>query len=305
MDFIGGLREKTLGEVASTLATEGIGVGAGFIGASTIGRRIEDYMMGAVVIAPTSSLTDKVKGWAYNNVPKVLAWYLLRNYATVAPGEPLTSGKEILVDAKKAIAGSVAFDTILRLVNSGVPVHDPSGYKLLGGQGAEANKTLAPAPSPAPAQANLQADVQKLIQENSALRTELNKALQRLASTPAPAPAPVMQAPVMQAPVPVAQPVRVQAPVPVAQPVRVQAPPVQAPAPAPVQAQAPPVVRYQPVAAPAAPVRAQQPEVPAYYPEIRERKYGFMETPPAVAERERRYGFATNEGEIASMFGMK
>lgn len=289
MDFIGGLREKTLGEVASTLATEGIGVGAGFIGASTIGRRIEDYMMGAVVITPTSSLTDKVKGWAYNNVPKVLAWYLLRNYATVAPGEPLTSGKEILVDAKKAIAGSVAFDTILRLVNSGVPVHDPSGYKLLGGQGAEANKTLAPAPSPAPAQANLQADVQKLIQENSALRTELNKALQRLASTPAPAPAPIMQAPV-----------------PVAQPVRVQAPPVQAPAP--VQAQAPPVVRYQPVAqaAPvAAPVRAQQPEAPAYYPEIRERKYGFMDAPPAVAERERRYGFATNEGEIASMFGMK
>jgi len=275
MDFIGGLREKTLGEVASTLATEGIGVGAGFIGASTIGRRIEDYLLGATVITPVSSLTDKVKGWAYNNVPKVLIWYLLRNYAAVSPGEPMTTGKEILVDAKKAIAGSVAFDTILRLVNSGVPVHDPSGYKLLGGQDTGANKTLAPAPSPAPAQANLQADVQKLIQENSALRTELNKALQRLASVPAPAaPAPAMQA--------------------------------QVPAPARVQAQptqAPPVVRYQPV--PTAPVRTQQPEMPAYYPEIRERKYGFMETPPAVAERERRYGFATNEGEIASMFGMK
>ncbi len=278
MDFIGGLREKTLGEVASTLATEGIGVGAGFIGASTIGRRIEDYLMGTTIIIPASSITDKVKGWAYNNVPKVLIWYLLRNYASVAPGEPMTTGKEILVDAKKAIAGSVAFDTILRLVNSGVPVHDPSGYKLLGGQNTGANKTLAPAPAPAPAQANLQADVQKLIQENSALRTELNKALQRLASTPAPAPF-------------------VQTPAP--------APFVQTP-PAPY-VQTPPVVRYQPVApvAQAIPVRAQQPEIPAYYPEIRERKYGFMETPPGVAERERRYGFATNEGEIASMFGMR
>lgn len=272
MDFIGGLREKTLGEVASTLATEGIGVGAGFIGASTVGRRIEDYLMGATPVIPTSSLTDKVKGWAYNNVPKILGWYLLRNYASVAPGEPMTSGKEILVDAKKAIAGSVAFDTILRLVNSGVPVHDPSSYKLLGGQDTGANKTLAPAPSPAPAQANLQTDIQKLIQENSALRTELNKALQRLASAPAP---------VVQAQTPVAQ-----VPMPVAQ--------------------APPVVRYQPVApTQPAPVRVQQPEMPAYYPEIRERKYGFMETPPAVAERERKYGFATNEGDIASMFGMK
>lgn len=271
MDFIGGLREKTLGEVASTLATEGIGVGAGFIGASTIGRRIEDYLMGTTVIAPTSSITDKVKGWAYNNVPKVLIWYLLRNYASVTPGEPMTTGKEILVDAKKAIAGSVAFDTILRLVNSGVPVHDPSGYKLLGGQDTGANKALAPAPSPAPAQANLQADVQKLIQENSALRTELNKALQRLASAP------------------VGTPTTYVPPAPI----------VAQPAPA-----APPVVRYQPAAPPAAPVRMQE-EIPAYYPEIRERKYGFMETPPAVAERERRYGFATNEGEIASMFGMR
>lgn len=271
MDFIGGLREKTLGEVASTLATEGIGVGAGFIGASTVGRRIEDWLMAAPVVA-TSTMTEKVKGWAYNNAPKILVWYLLRNYASVTPGEVPTSGKEILVDAKKAIAGSVAFDTILRLVNSGVPVHDPSSYKLLGGQDTGANKALAPAQSPAPAQANLQADVQKLIQENSALRTELNKALQRLASPPAGPVAHVQYAPI------VAQPVQA--------------------------APTPPVVRYQPVAQPAAPVRTQEAEIPAYYPEIRERKYGFMQ-PPAVAERERKYGFATNEGDIASMFGMK
>lgn len=261
MDFIGGLREQTLGEVASTLATEGLGVGVGFIGAGTVGRRIEDWLLGTTVIAPTSSMTDKVKGWAYNNVPKALIWYLLRHYVEVTPGETLTASKEIAVDAKKAIAGSIAFDTLLRLVNSGVPVHDPSSYKLLGGKGIEVDRALAPAP----AQADLQTDIQKLIQENSALRAELNKALQRLASTPAQVP----------------------------------------------MAPTPPVVRYQPVQAqtqPVIPVSApvrQVVEMPAYYPEIRERKYGFMEGPPGIAERERRYGFATNEGEIASMFGMR
>lgn len=172
MDFVGGLREKTLGEVASTLATEGIGVGVGFIGASTIGRRIEDYFM-KIPLTPTSSLTEKAKGWAFNNVPKVIVWYILRGRAVE---RPTTSGEEIVTDAKKAIAGSVAFDTVLRLANGGVPVHDPSSWKLLGGQGevatAQGNTQ------------NLQEDVRKLNQENSALRGELNKALQKLASIP-------------------------------------------------------------------------------------------------------------------------
>ena len=329
-----GLREKTLGEVANTLVSEGVGVGAGFIGASTIGRRVEDYML---TTAQSSELADPItpaswmtilKGWSYNNVPKLAIWYVIRKYV---PETPETRTQEMMMDAKKAIAGSVVFDTLLRTTNHGKPVHDPSGYKLLGGKGEPIRTAAAP-----------QADTQRLIQENSALRTELNKALQRLAA-PAPAPQPIyVQAPQpvqMQAPQPVQvqapQAVHVAAPQPV-QPVQVQvqAPPARAPAP---------VVRYQPAPAPARPapvvrveqqaqqpaqerqqkfafmptqsappvVRVEQQQLAPQAPAVseRQRKFAFMPTynaPPAVHERERKYGFAgkNSEKEIAAMFGM-
>jgi len=320
-----GLREKTLGEVANTLVAEGVGVGAGFIGASTIGRRVEDYMLGAPV--DTGSWTSILKGWSYNNVPKLAIWYMIRKYV---PETPETRTQEMMMDAKKAIAGSVVFDTLLRASNHGAPVHDPSGYKLLGGKG-EPIRTAAPP----------QADTQRLIQENSALRTELNKALQRLAA-PAPAPQPIY----VQAPAP--QPVQVQAPqaVHVAAPqpvqpvqVQVQAPPVQVQVQAPPARAPAPVVRYQPAPAPARPapvvrveqqaqpaqerqqkfafmpaqsappvVRVEQQQLAPQAPAVseRQRKFAFMPTPPAVQERQRKYGFAgkNSEKEIAAMFGM-
>jgi regulator of replication initiation timing len=194
-----GLRERTLGEVANTLVAEGVGVGAGFIGASTIGVRIEDYMIPRFTAA--APLMTKVKGWAYNNVPKLAIWYMIRKYV---PETPETRTQEMLADAKKAIAGSIVFDSLLRATNHGVPLHDPSGYKLLGGKGEEIRTAAAP-----------QADTQRLIQENSALRTELNKALQRLAApTPTPAQQPIyVQSPAPQA-VHVAAPQPVQAAVP-------------------------------------------------------------------------------------------
>jgi hypothetical protein len=320
-----GLRERTLGEVANTLVSEGVGVGAGFIGASTIGRRIEDYMQPTL---DANSWTSIIKGWSYNNVPKLAIWYVIRKYV---PETPETRTQEMMMDAKKAIAGSVVFDTLLRASNHGVPVHDPSGYKLLGGKGEPIRTAAAP-----------QADTQRLIQENSALRTELNKALQRLA---APAPQPVyVQAPQptqVQAP----QAVHVAAPQPV-QPVQVQvqAPPVQVQVQAPPARAPAPVVRYQPAPAPIrtqAPVvrvEQQQPARPAterqqkfafmptqneapvvrveqqlgpQAPAVseRQRQFAFMPTynaPPAVHERERKYGFAgkNSEKEIAAMFGM-
>lgn len=287
-----GLRERTLGEVANTLVAEGVGVGAGFIGASTIGRRIEDYMLPTGVDG--TSWSSIFKGWTYNNVPKLAIWYVIRKYI---PESPETRTQEMLVDAKKAIAGSVVFDTLLRTTNHGLPVHDPSSYKLLGGKGEPIRTAAAP-----------QADVQRLIQENSALRTELNKALQRLAA-PAPAPQPVY----VQTPAPAPQPVQVRTSAPQVT-VHAQAPaaPVVNVAPAP----ATPVVRYQPAPAPA-PVRTQAPPVvrveqqqpvPPAVSE-RERRFAFMPTyhaPPAVKEREQKYGFAGKSGEkeIAAMFGM-
>jgi regulator of replication initiation timing len=313
-----GLRERTLGEVSNTLIAEGVGVGAGFIGASTIGRRVEDYMLPAGVDG--ANWTSILKGWAYNNAPKLAIWYAIRKYV---PETPETRTQEMLMDAKKAIAGSVVFDTLLRTTNHGVPVHDPSGYKLLGGKGEPIRTAAAP-----------QADTQRLIQENSALRTELNKALQRLAA-PAPAQQPVYVQSQAPQPVHVAAPVQTMSPqvtalqadvqrliqensairselsnstqriiaaaqapqqvhvaAPVPQPVQVQVAAPQPVQPVQVQVQAPPartapapVVRYQPAPAPARAPPVVRVEQQAPTPTERQRKFAFMPTqnaPPVV-----------------------
>jgi len=303
------LREKTLGEVGTSLVAEGAGVTAGFIGAAIVGRQIQNRVKSDDSIV---SGTDKIMAWSANNLPKVAMWYLLRKYATVEPGEALTPMKEATVDAKKAISGSIIYDTIIRLANGG---RNPGDVKLWGYQ------VMSPEPQKS-VQSSSSADIQRLIQENSALRAELNKALQRLATPPLPAPAPVAQPtpqvaappPVQTAPMVQARPPHIvqQAPPPVIryQPVT---PPVvsytPAPQPAPVQRAAAPIVQVEqrPPMVRAEEVSAQPQGSPAI--SDRERKYGFMQfeqTPPEIQERERKFGFMKSGGEkeIASMFGM-
>lgn len=272
------LRERTLGEVGTTLATEGVGVAGGLIGAGFVGRQIENIIMGKDTagvqkyVMETDTWGTKFKAWAANNLPKLGIWYLLRGYAKVEPGEVITPGKEITVDAKKAFAGSVVFDTLIRVLSRGAM---PLGgkVKLFGIDilGEESDRPAA-----------LQTDIQRLIQENSALRTELNKALQKIAS----APALPQQTYAQISPVVRYQPV---APAPV------QAAPVPSPV-TKVEEVIPPTYTY-----------AQPPPVVE-----RERRYGFMQyetTPPIVQERQRKYGFAAGstgneEKSVASMFGM-
>lgn len=289
------LREKTLGEVSTALVTEGAGVAGGFVGAAFIGRQVQNLIMPDANIA--GSITNSVMAWAGNNVPKLAIWYLTRGYA-LEPGETVTPTKEVISDARKAFAGSVVFDTLMRLANSGA---NPAQATIMGWQ------VLGSGPS-AEMQKSAQADVQRLIQENSALRTELNKALQRLATQPV--------APPAQPPIVHQQPVIQQtAPAPV-----VNVHPV-APAPAPVpvvnvQPQAPPpVVRYTPVT----PYGTQQPAMPYSVPPygtpippysysasqaqrpvvqvqqrppiVRAEEIVAQPTPPAVQERERRFAF--------------
>ena len=296
------LSEKTLGEVGTSLATQGAGVAGGFVGAAFIGRQIQNFVMPDANIA--GSITNAATAWAGNNVPKLLIWYFTRKYA-VEPGETASPTGEMVSDARKALAGSVVFDTLMRLTNGG---SNPASAKIYDWQ------VMGSGPSPE-IQKSQQADVQRLIQENSALRTELNKALQRLATQPI-APAPQM----------VQQPVQQQ---------MVQQPMVQPAAPAPtifVQP-APPVVRYTPVmpygvppygnpippySASQAPrpivnveqrpqmVRAEeivsQPTPPAV--QERQRRFGSMQ-PPHVQERQRKYSFMSGEEQnIASAFGM-
>jgi len=265
------MREKTLGEVGTALASEGLGVTGGFLAAGIVGRQIQDRIKKDAAIVTT---TDKIMAWTANNIPKLGMWYLLKKYAPVEPGEVLTPVKEATVDAKKAVAGSIIVDTLIRLSNGGKNTGTISifGYEVMTGN-PDSQKS-----------ASSQADTQRLIQENSALRAELNKALQRLAQPPLQAPAPAQQ----------------------------QAAPV-----AQVVQQAPPVIRYQPVtppvvphtpAAPAPVHRAEMSEEMASQPipQERQKRYGFMNYEQApVQERQARYGFMKGEEkDIASMFGM-
>ncbi len=297
------LRERTLGEVGTSLVSEGAGVTGGFLLAGFVGRQIQDRVKSDTAVTADPTATNKIMAWTANNVPKLALWYLLRKY-TPEPGEALTPMKEATVDAKKAVAGSIIFDTLVRLSKGGVnPAEiDLFGYRLL--SGSEPQKSSV--------QTSSQADIQRLIQENSALRAELNKALQRLAQPPTPAPAPQVAAPppVHTAPVQAPPQVVQQAPPPVIryQPVT---PPVvsytPAPQPAPVYRAAAPIVQVEqrpPM------VRAEEVSAQPVPPAVseRERKYGFMnfeQAPPAVQERQSKYGFMKGgEKDIASMFGM-
>lgn len=340
------LREITLGEAATSLITSGAGTAAGFVGAGFIGRQIQNMVKPDPeedgVIVAHASITDAMMAWGSNNLPKLAIWYLARGYA-LGPGEAVTPTKEAVSDARKAFAGSIVFDTLMRLLNGG---SNPASAKLFGWQ------VLSQEQSPK-IQKSAQADVQRLIQENSALRAELNKALQRLAVPPTPvhvtAPAPAAQiqpvAPTVQvAPVPVQTTATRAAPIVRAAPATAQQPPVvrytpvtpyaeqgpvvqvqpmatQRPAvrmqpmatqrPAvhiqPMATQRPPVVRATPMAARPAPTPVAIQPVPPAVAE-RERRYGFMQqgtTPPEVQERERKFGFmAGGEKDVATMFGM-
>lgn len=327
------LRERTLGEVGTSLVAEGAGVTGGFLLAGFVGRQIQDRVKSDAAVTASPTATNKIMAWTANNVPKLAVWYLLKKYAVVEPGETLTPMKEATVDAKKAVAGSIIFDTLVRLSKGGInPAEiDLFGYRLLSGS-SEPQKSV---------QSSSQADIQRLIQENSALRAELNKALQRLAQPPLPAPAPPV-APQVAMP-----PVQMVAPQMVAPPPVQMAPVVQAQPPQVFQQAPPPVIRYQPAppvisytpvqqpapvgaAAPIVQVEQRPPRVRAeeitpvpYSPgqpfapyaaqpappavQERERKYGFMDsvTPPVVQERQKKYGFmAGEEKDIAAMFGM-
>lgn len=251
------LRETTLSEVGEALVTEGGGVAGGFVGAAFLGRQIQNAVMPDANIA--GNITNAAIAWASNNVPKLAAWYLTRGYA-IAPGETATPIREAVSDARKAFAGSVVFDTLMRLANSGSNPASATimGWQVLGsGSGEDTSKNVQSA----------QADIQRLIQENSALRTELNKALQRLASPPIPVGGGYAQ-----------------------------------PA-APVQVNVAPVQPYAAQYAESAPPGYAVPPTEQYVRQ-RQRKYGFA-ADQVPAQRQKKYGFMGEDAkEIGAMFGM-
>lgn len=151
-------RERGLRQLSEEIGTEGIGIGGGFIVGGVIGRQVENMLL-KTPVTDISPVKDKLVAWFANNGAKAALYSFARRYDA-------KSG--ITREATKALAGSIVYDTILRIANHGYNPADVSlaGYRILGSQSMGGAK------------------VQQLFQENTLLRTELNKALQKLASIP-------------------------------------------------------------------------------------------------------------------------
>lgn len=153
---------RTLGEVGHALSTEGLGVALGFLGAGFIGRQAQKYLKTDAEVTAAPTAQNYAMAWGGNNIPKIAGWYLLKKY---------DARTEMTEDIKKAFMGSVVFDTVMRVMNKGTNPASASigGFDVLGGPGSIMT-------------AGGNVNVQKLIQENTALRAELNKALSGRAS---------------------------------------------------------------------------------------------------------------------------
>jgi hypothetical protein len=144
---------RNLESTVKDTISEGVPVTAGLIGSSAIGLYVESYVNKNMPVTPDSSLVAKVTSAVANNLPKLLIY---QGVSTIDKG---ATGRSI----KSGILASVAFDSILRIASRGVnPLNvNFGGYRILD-QGTN----------------------QKIIQENSLLRTELNKALQKMSYLP-------------------------------------------------------------------------------------------------------------------------
>lgn len=166
------LSRKTLGEVGTSITTEGGGVAAGFVGAGFIGRQVQKVVKTDADVTANPTWMNYALAWGGNNLPKALIWYFTRGYA-IAPGEAATPIKEAISDARKAFAGSIVFDTLMRLMNKGInPASAYIGtFEVLGSSEGVPGRSGTGTPG---------TDVQRVLQENFALRTENNKLAQTL-----------------------------------------------------------------------------------------------------------------------------
>lgn len=146
-------RDRGIMDITKEIANEGLGIGGGFIAGGLVGRQVENLIV-PTPVGPSSTLGQKLLAWAANNGSKAALYVIAKSY---------DGHTDMTKKATEAIAGSIVFDTIMRLANNG---YNPAsatigGYQVM--EGLDPKK------------------VQSLIQENSVLRTELNKALQQLA----------------------------------------------------------------------------------------------------------------------------
>lgn len=156
-----GLGEMFRFEKLKEVASEVVPAVGGFTLAGVAGRQVQNYFKPDAAVV---GLTDGLIAWGANNGPKLIAWLLLRSRAV--PGSALET-------ANLGIVTSIGFDTLMRLLNSG---KNPATATIMNWQVLGESQGR-----PGIAGAGATGDIQNLIQENGAIRAELNKALQRLA----------------------------------------------------------------------------------------------------------------------------
>lgn len=156
MDF--GIKSMSVGDAVTTVATEGGAVIGGLLGAGFVGKQVENIVKPGVL--PTSPMLDKALSYLGNNGTKILLYLMLRGKSVGGYGK----------DIGKGVLGSVVLDTLMRSGNNFAP---GTTFKLFGYDIMSADGVQTP---------QMQANLQKVLQENSALRQQLNGALQKLAS---------------------------------------------------------------------------------------------------------------------------
>ena len=166
MDF--GNASKKVGDAVTTGLIEGGGVVVGLIGAGIAGKQLEVLVKPNVTTV--SPVMDKLLAWGSNNATKVALHWAIGKFA---PKSGFVG--EVLHEAQKGAVASVALDSIVRLGNHGAPGTGLMiyGHNVMG----DINKTASTQEI-----SQLQANFQKVVQDNSTLRTQLNQAMGKLAS---------------------------------------------------------------------------------------------------------------------------
>lgn len=259
---------KRSGEAITTALVEGGGVALGLVASGTIGKMVEKTVKKGVT--KDSKTMDKIVAYFSNNLPKVGLYVILKKIGPIDPQSPGNMTELMLVDAKKATIASVALDSLIRIGNRGAPGNLKVFNLDILGEDKIVNVT----------DPGIQDNIQKLIQENSTLRSQLNQSLSKLASVQ-------QSTPALQQVVAASQSTTPQS--------------------------ATRIITNQPHPDHDRRFGMMSATATVGEPEDRRKKYGAMEA-PLIEERNRRFSqmnnmrklnFAEDETKIASIFGMQ
>ena len=102
-------RQRDIKELTTEVTHEGVGIGGGFMIGGAVGRQVEK-MFFRTPVTESSSITNKALAWLANNGAKGIVYVLAKHY---------DAESEFARNATKALAGSIVYDTVLRIANHG------------------------------------------------------------------------------------------------------------------------------------------------------------------------------------------